>query len=195
MAWLAVVLVALLLAGIGVVVYGISIYNGLIGVKHQVEQAWANIDVLLRQRHDELPKLIDVVRGYGAYERELLERVTTLRARAATDAGPDASRLAAEDELSRAVGRLLVTAEAYPELKASAAYLNLQQRISALEEQIAHRREYYNAAVNLNNVRTEQLPDSLLASIAGVRRTALFAATAAETADIDVGARLTRPLQ
>src|SRR5580765_4932753 len=118
--WFAVVLLALLLAGLGVIVYGVSIYNGLVGVKHQVEQAWSNIDVLLRQRHDELPKLIDVVKSYGAYERDLLEKVTTLRSRAVSGGVPDASRLAAEDELSRAVGRLLVTAEAYPDLKASA---------------------------------------------------------------------------
>lgn len=190
MVWFAVVLLALLLAGIGVIVYGVSIYNGLVGVKQQVEQAWANIDVLLRQRHDELPKLIDVVKGYGAYERELLEKVTTLRTRTATGREPDASRLAAEDELSLAVSRLLVTAEAYPDLKASATYLELQRRISTLEEQIAHRREYYNAAVNLNNVRMEQFPDSLLASIAGLRRASLFAATAEEMADIDVGGRL-----
>ncbi len=190
MVWFAVVLLAVVLAGIGVLAYGVSIYNGLVGVKHQVEQAWANIDVLLRQRHDELPKLIDVVKGYGVYERDLLEKVTTLRARTATGRDPDASRLAAEDELSLAVNRLLVTAEAYPDLKASATYLELQRRISTLEDQIAHRREYYNAAVNLNNMRTEQFPDSLFASLAGLRRTALFAATAEETADIDVGARL-----
>jgi LemA protein len=190
MVWFAIVLLALLLAGIGVIAYGVSIYNGLIGVKQQVEQAWANIDVLLRQRHDELPKLIDVVKGYGAYEREVLEKVTTLRTRTATGRGPDAARLAAEDELSLAVSRLLVTAEAYPDLKASATYLELQRRISTLEEQIAHRREYYNAAVNLNNVRTEQFPDSLLASRAGLRRASLFAATPEEMADIDVGGRL-----
>ena len=76
-----VILVGLLLVVVGLVVYGISIYNGLVAVKHQVEQAWSNIDVLLRQRHDELPKLIDVVKGYGAYERDVLEKVTMLRAR------------------------------------------------------------------------------------------------------------------
>jgi LemA protein len=190
MAWFVVVLLALVLAGIGVAVYGVAIYNGLVGVKHQVEQAWANIDVLLRQRHDELPKLIDVVKGYGAYEQNVLEKVTMLRTRSVTERGPDPSRLAAEDELSLAVSRLLVTAEAYPELKASATYLELVRRISALEEQIAHRREYYNAAVNVNNMRLEQLPDALLASIAGLRRTPLFAATATESADVDVAARL-----
>jgi LemA protein len=184
-----VVLVGLLLVAVGLVVYGISIYNGLVAVKHQVEQAWSNIDVLLRQRHDELPKLIDVVKGYGAYERDALEKVTMLRARQ-SGGSPDATRLAAEDELSHAVSRILATAEAYPDLKASATYLELQQRISRLEEQIAHRREFYNAAVNLNNVRTEQLPDMVLAPMAGLTRKPLFVATAEQTADIDVGGRL-----
>ena len=190
MAWFAIVLLAVVLAGFGVVVYIISIYNGLVGVKHQVEQAWANIDVLLRQRHEELPKLIDVAKAYGAYERDLLEKVTTLRARSAAGGEPDAARLAAEDALSASVSRLLVTAEAYPDLKSSANYLELQRRISGLEEQIAHRREFYNAAVNLNNVRMEQFPDSLLAARAGLQRTPLFVATAEEKADLDVGARL-----
>src|SRR5215216_1822999 len=91
------------------VAYGISIYNGLVGVKHQVDQAWSNIDVLLKQRHDELPKLIDVVRGHAGYERELLEKLTALRARTGSG-GLEAGRLAAEDELSRGIGRLLATA-------------------------------------------------------------------------------------
>jgi len=182
-------LVGLLLVAIGFVVYGISLYNGLVAVKHQVEQAWSNIDVLLRQRHDELPKLIDVVKSYGAYERDVLEKVTTLRERPGAGA-PDATRLAAEDQLSQAVVRIFATAEAYPDLKASATYLDLQKRISGLEEQIAHRREFYNAAVNLNNVRTEQFPDMLLAPMAGLKRAPLFAVTPEQTADIDVGGRL-----
>src|SRR5262245_43696484 len=103
---------------------------------------------------------------------------------------PDATRLAAEDELSRAVGRIFANAEAYPDLKASATYLDLQRRISALEEQIAHRREFYNAAVNLNNARMEQFPDMLLAGVARMSRAPLFTAGPAETADINVGERL-----
>jgi LemA protein len=189
MALFVVFTVGLLLIAVGLIVYGISLYNGLVSVKHQVQQAWSNIDVLLRQRHDELPKLIDVVKAYGAYERDVLEKVTMLRSRQ-HEGSPDASRLAAEDELSRAVTRILATAEAYPDLKASANYIELQQRISGLEEQIAHRREFYNAAVNLNNVRTEQFPDMLLAPMAGLTRVPLFAATPEQTADIDVGGRL-----
>ena len=191
MATFAVILFALLLFAFTVGAYGVAMYNGLVGVKHQIDQAWANIDVLLKQRHDELPKLIDVVKGHAGYERQLLEQLTALRARAGSGA-PDAQRLAAENELSRGIGRLLATAEAYPELKASDAYLELQRRISALEEQIAHRREYYNAAVNANNVRMEQFPDALLAGMAGLIARPLFAAEAQERADVNVGVLLAR---
>lgn len=191
MAWIAVTLLVLLLLAGAAAAYVVMLYNGLIGVKHQVDQAWSNIDVLLKQRHDELPKLIDVVRSHAGYERELVERITALRARAGSGAA-DAQRLAVEDDLSRDIGRLLATAEAYPDLKASAAYLELQRRISGLEEQLAHRREHYNAAVNLNNVRLEQFPDMLLAGPAGIVRRALFAAQTAERADVEVGTLLAR---
>jgi LemA protein len=184
-------LFALLMILVALVAYGVSIYNGLVSVKHQVDQAWSNIDVLLKQRHDELPKLIDVVRGHAGYERELIEKITALRARTG-QGGPDASRLADEDELSRGIGRLLATAEAYPDLKASASYIELQRRISGLEEQIAHRREYYNAAVNLNNVRMEQFPDVLLIKQAGLVTRPLFAAVENERIDLNVGALLSR---
>jgi LemA protein len=186
---LVVGLIAVLMIAVGAAVYGVSVYNGLVAVRHQVEQAWSNIDVLLRQRHDELPKLIDVVKGYSGYERDVLEKVTMLRA-SQRGHEPDATRLAAEDDLSRAVGRIFANAEAYPDLKASATYLDLQRRISALEEQIAHRREFYNAAVNLNNARMEQFPDMLLAGVARMSRAPLFTAAPGEKADINVGERL-----
>jgi LemA protein len=191
MATFAVILFTLLLFAFTVGAYGVALYNGLVGVKHQIDQAWSNIDVLLKQRHDELPKLIDVVKGHAGYERQLLEQLTALRARAGSGA-PDAQRLAAENELSRGIGRLLATGEAYPDLKASSAYLELQRRISALEEQIAHRREYYNAAVNANNVRMEQFPDALLAGMAGLITRPLFAAEGQERADVNVGMLLAR---
>lgn len=189
MAWLAVLFLALAVAAVGVAGYGVSIYNGLVQVKHQVDQAWSNIDVLLKQRHDELPKLVDALKGYVSHERGLLESVTAMRARAqAPSVG--AERVAAEDALSQGVSRLLVVAEGYPQLRASEVFIDLQQRISALEEQIAHRREFYNDAVNINNVRLEQLPDLLLASSVGLVRRPLFESSEAERADVDIGAIL-----
>jgi LemA protein len=189
MAWIAVVLLALVVAAVGIAGYAVSLYNGLVQVKHQVDQAWANIDVLLKQRHDELPKLIDAVKAYMTHERTLLENVTALRTKAQAG-GTGTERVAAEQALSQGVSQLLAVAERYPQLRASEIFVDLQARISALEEQIAHRREFYNAAVNLNNVRMEQFPDMLLASLARLARKPLFEAAATERSDVDVGARL-----
>ena len=182
-------LFVLLLVVAGVVAYVASIYNSLVQVKNNVDQAWSNIDVLLKQRSDELGKLIDAVKGYLGYERDLLTRLTTLRAQVARG-GPDESRIAAEREIGAGMGRVFALAESYPDLKSSGNFLELQRRISDLEEQIAHRREFYNDAVNINNVRMEQVPDRLLAGAAGLKSRPLFEATAEERADVDVGARL-----
>jgi LemA protein len=181
-----------LLVIVAVVAWAITLYNSLVQVKHNVDQAWSNIDVLLKERVDELGKLIDSVSAYLGHERELLTRLTALRAQVGRGASDDA-RLQAEREIGTGVGRLLAVAEGYPDLKSSSNFLELQRRITGSEEQIAHRREYYNDAVNINNVRMEQFPDSLLVSTAGLQRRPLFQASAEDRADVDVAARLRRP--
>ena len=182
-------LFVLVLVVVGVIAYAATLYNSLVQVKHNVDQAWSNIDVLLKQRADELGKLIDAVSAYLGYEKDLLTHLTTLRAQVARS-GPDEGRLAAEREIGAGMGRVFALAENYPELKSSGNFLELQRRVTGLEEQIAHRREFYNDAVNINNVRLEQLPDRLLAASAGLRWRPLFEATAEERADVDVRARL-----
>ncbi len=181
-----------LLVVVGVVAWGITLYNSLVQVKNNVDQAWSNIDVLLKERVDELGKLLDAVNVYLGHERDLLTRLTTLRAQVGRGA-QDEARLQAERELGAGVGRLLAVAENYPELKSSGNFLELQRRIAGIEEQIAHRREFYNDAVNINNVRMEQFPDSLLVSTAGLKIRPLFQASPEDRADIDVAARLRRP--
>ena len=178
-----------LLAAIAVLGYAIVLYNNLVAVKHNVDQAWANIDVLLKQRHDEIPKLIDAVKAYMAYEKDLLQTITSLRARA-QQAGEGADRVHAEQELGARLSRLFAVAENYPELKANQNFLNLQKRISAIEEQIAHRREFYNDSANINNIRMEQLPDTFMVGFVRMQRRSLFEATPDERRDVDVGARL-----
>ena len=111
MAGIAVLLLVLLLASFGVAAYGVSIYNGLVQIKHQVERAWSNIDVLLKQRHDELPKLLDAVKGYMTHERALLNEVTALRAQAGAGADSSDHRVASEQALSQGVSKLLLVAE------------------------------------------------------------------------------------
>ena len=189
MSVLVVLLLIVLLAVAAAVAYAVTIYNNLIRVKRNVDQAWANIDVLLKQRHDEIPKLIDVVKGYMTYEKDLLQNVTTLRTQAAK-AGEGQARVQAESQLGAILGRVMAVAENYPDLKANQSFLVLQNRISALEEQIAHRREFYNDSANINNVRREQVPDVFFAGLVGMPERRLFDAAPEERTDVDVAGRL-----
>ncbi|MBS0003246.1 MAG: LemA family protein [Thioalkalivibrio sp.] len=181
-----VVLVILLAAAL----YGVVIYNALVAVKHAVAQSWANIDVLLKQRNDELPKLVTVAREYMTYEQQTLDRVTRARTRAeaAQRSGDMAALGAAEGELRLGLGQLFAVAEAYPELRANEVFNQLARRISGLESAIADRREFYNAAVNRNNVRIEQFPDIVVARALGFRPFDLLEFDAAELRDVDVAA-------
>jgi LemA protein len=136
-----------------------------VALKHSVSKAWSNIDVLLKQRHDELPKLVAVCKQHMGYEQETLERVIAARSAvsSAREAG-DVSKLgAAETMMRQGLGGLFALAENYPELKANENFQHLQQRITALQDSIADRREFYNESVNLNNVRVEQFPDLIVA--------------------------------
>src|SRR5258708_4053516 len=139
----------------GALIYLSTIYNGLVALRNDIDKAWANIDVLLKQRHDELPRLVDVCKGYMQYEKETLQGITEARTRYAAAATVD-QKVAASGNLSASVERLLVTAENYPELKANASFLELQKRITELESQIADRREFYNDAINIFNTRIRQ---------------------------------------
>lgn len=160
------VFVAVLAAAFIIVfVYGVVIYNRLVDLKHAVSQAWSNIQVLLKQRHDELPKLVEVCKRYMKFEQATLEKVMQARNRVfqAQQQG-DLERLgAAEGQLRQGLMNLFAVAENYPELKADRAFQHLETRITELENAIADRREFYNAAVNANNVRIEQFPDVILA--------------------------------
>lgn len=178
-----------ILAATGLLImYGISLYNSLVRLKHGVGKAWANIDVLLRQRHDELPKLVETCKRFMAFERSTLERV--VQARSAVVGACEEKNMAAlgraETELRAGLGRLFAVAERYPELKSDASFQHLQQRITALEGNIADRREFYNEAVNLNNVRIEQFPDVLIARLFGFRATELLHFSEEKKADVDL---------
>lgn len=173
-----------------VLLYGIMLYNGLVNLKHGVARAWANIDVLLKQRHDELPKLVEVCRQYQQFEQATLERVIAARAGVATArANRDIPALgSAEGALRAGLGQLFAVAEAYPELRASEHFMQLQNRISGLENTIADRRELYNEAVNLNNVRVEQFPDTLVARLCNFGLQPLLEFAGSEKTDVDLPA-------
>lgn len=170
------------------IIWAIIMYNGLVVLKHNVSQAWSNIDVLLKQRHDELPKLVETAKQYMKYEQETLQKVMAARSavRAAQDRGDLEALGAAENQLQLGLGGFYAVAEAYPELMANQTFQHLQQRITGLENTIADRREYYNAAVNINNVRIEQFPDVLIAQLFGFRAFKLLNFRSGETKDIDV---------
>ncbi|MEZ4741803.1 MAG: LemA family protein [Bdellovibrionota bacterium] len=170
--------------------YFILIYNNLIRLRHNIKKAWANIDVLLKQRHDELPKLIETCKQFMGYERSTLERV--IQARSAVAAAQQKSNMKdlglAETQLRQGLGQLFALAESYPELKASESFQHLQDRITGLEQDIADRREFYNESVNLNNIRIEQFPDIIIARIFSFRTFDMLEFANSEIADVNVKA-------
>lgn len=186
---MALIIVAVLLGLVLITLaYGVVIYNGLVRLKHAVAQAWSNIDVLLRQRHDELPKLVETCRQYMQFEASALERVMQARnqANAARQQGDVKGVGGAESLMRMGLGQIVATVEAYPELKADNSFRTLLSRITGLEESIADRREYYNAAVNANNVRIEQFPDIIIARMLAFGPADLLQFDEGELADVDV---------
>jgi len=168
--------------------YGVTIYNNLVALKHRVAQAWANIDVLLKQRHDELPKLIETCKQYMGYEQDTLEKVISARNNVSTAAqSQDMEGLGiAETVLRGTLGRLFALAEDYPDLKANESFQHLQARISDLENGIADRRELYNDSVNQNNIRIEQFPDVIVANFFKFKAHDLLEFSEEEKADVDI---------
>ena len=170
--------------------YLVMIYNNLVLLKHAVSKAWANIDVLLKQRHDELPKLVEVCKQYMSYEQETLEKV--IQARSAVMSARSDSNVGAlgqaETQLRMGLGNLFALAENYPELKANNSFQQLQSRISQLENSIADRREVYNESVNNNNVRIEQFPDVVVARMLNFKDFELLEFSDEEKKDVNVGA-------
>jgi len=173
---LVLLLYILLAAVVALLVIGVMIYNNLVDVKHTVFQAWSNIDILLKQRHDELPKLVETCKRYMQFEQETLNRVMEARSgiAKACETGNLPALGTAEKTLRMGLGNLYAVAEAYPELKASEKFQFLQTRITSLENGIADRREYYNEAVKNNNIRIEQFPEILIARWFGFGKRSLL---------------------
>ncbi|GAA3683663.1 LemA protein [Yimella lutea] len=176
------VLLAIVLIIVLLVVWGISSYNGLVKKRNQVQEAWHQIDVELKRRHDLIPNLIETVKGYAQHERATLDEV--LRARSAAISGGDTPATAAQNEgqLTQALGRLMAVAEAYPDLKSNSNFLGLQNELSSTEDRIASGRRYYNAIVRELNTAIESIPTKFLAGPAGVARAEYFEAEGNERA-------------
>jgi LemA protein len=165
-------LLILFVAG-GVVIYLVIIYNELVRLRNDNDRAWANIDVLLKQRHDEIPNLVETVKGYMQHERETLLAVTQARA-ASVSAATIGQKAQADVLVTSALRGLFAVAEGYPQLKANDNFLKLQNRISELEERIADRREFFNDDVNTYNTRIRQIPDVFLARMMSLQPRQMF---------------------
>ena len=171
----AVIAVLLLLGVFGFVAIsmGVAIYNGLIRLKKQVERAWSNIDIILKQRHDEIPQLIQVIQQFTQYEKSIIDKVVNARTHY-QQAQSNEDKIKASNEVTQAIRGIFAIGEAYPELKSNAQFHQLQIRLSSLEELLADRREFFNDMVTNYNTRIEQIPDVFFARILGYQALSLF---------------------
>jgi LemA protein len=176
---------AVILVVVGLFLYFITIYNSLVRLRNDMDKAWANIDVLLKQRHDELPKLIETCKGYMQYEQKTFQMIVEART-AFLKATTVAEKAQADNLISGALKSLFAVSENYPDLKANNNFLQLQKRISELEERIADRREFFNDDVNTYNIRIQQLPDVFVARRLSLQRRDLFKVSEEDRRDVEV---------
>lgn len=171
--------------GLGSLAYAIMIYNGLIRLKRNIEKSSSNIDVLLKQRNDEIPKLIDTAKEYMDYEKEVLQDITEARTQAEEASSPK-EKAKADQMLRGALGNFFAVAEDYPDLKATEQFQQLQNRISEIEDKIADRREFYNDSVTTYNTRIHQIPYNIVANLINYNEKEVFEASENEKQDIDI---------
>src|SRR5579885_581355 len=168
-----IVLVVLVL----LVIFVIGMYNSLVRLKVQCDNAWADIDVQLKRRYDLIPNLVETVKGYAAHEKGTLEAVINARNRAMTATGP-ADKAAAENMLSGALKSLFALSEAYPQLRAVESFTSLQNTLSQIEDTVQNARRYYNAVVRDLNTKIQQFPTNLFAGMLGFKPREFFEVTA-----------------
>ncbi|MEO0511762.1 MAG: LemA family protein [Planctomycetota bacterium] len=161
-----------------VVFWAVATYNGLVSLRGQCENAWAQIDVQLKRRYDLIPNLVETVKGYASHERETLDAVISARAKAVQthdSSGAGVGEQArAEGELSQALGRLMVVSEAYPDLKANQNFSQLQEELTSTENKIGFARQHYNDTTTTYNIKIEQIPANIIAGLGNFRDRELF---------------------
>jgi len=163
------------------------LYNGLISKKNQVEYAFGGMDVMLKKRYDLIPNLVSTVQQYASHERELLEKVTALRTQALQNNLSHDQKVDLDNQISGALGQIMVAVEAYPDLKANENFLQLQASLNEVEEQISAARRAYNAAVTDYNNGIEMFPSNLMAGMMHLKRKAVFEITEVERQNLNVG--------
>jgi LemA protein len=185
---------ALIVIGVivlALVLWAVATYNGLIKLRNLVQEAWRQIDVELKRRHDLIGNLVETVKGYAAHERGTLEDVMKARSAAMAPGQGPAQQAASEGMLTQALGRLIAVAEAYPDLKANQNFLALQTELSSTEDRIASARRYYNANVRELNTKVETVPSNFVANMFGIKREEYFEAVGEqrEAPKVDFGQR------
>src|SRR6202035_3422013 len=170
--------IILLVVLVLLVLFGIGMYNSLVRLKVQCDNAWADIDVQLKRRYDLIPNLVETVKGYAAHEKETLEAVINARNRAMSVSGP-AEKAQAEDILSGALKNLFALSEAYPQLRAVESFTSLQASLTQIEDALQNARRYYNAVVRDLNTKIQQFPSNIFANMLGFKPREFFEVTAA----------------
>jgi LemA protein len=167
--------IVLLVVLVGLAAWVVGIYNGLVGLRNAVKNAWSQIDVQLKRRHDLIPNLVETVKGFAGHERETLQGVVEARSKAVSAAGSGVEAQAqAEGELSSALGRLMVVVEQYPDIKANTNFLALQEELTSTENKIGFARQLYNDSVMTYNNKTEMFPSNIIAGMFSFAREAFF---------------------
>lgn len=177
-----IILIALVIL---LLIWGIATYNRLVTERLKVQTQWSQIDVVLKQRFDLIPNLVETVKGYAAHEKEALQAVTDARSRYLS-AADTSGQMKASTELSGAMGRLMAVAESYPELKANQNFLHLQQQLSAIEEKLANYRQFYNDMVLRYDRLLETVPTNLIAKIFHFKKEEFFQVEEAEKAKVTI---------
>ena len=178
-----------LFGALAIVGYFITIYNGLISLKENIKKSWSNIDVILKQRHDELPKLISVCESYSEFETGILDRLMKAREKYFKAKGVT-KKSEASNEVTAALQGIFALAESYPDLKTNKNFMQLQERISHLEETLADRREFYNDSVNNYNIRIKQIPDVLVAGMLSYQDEEMFKVSQKEREDVKIDIKI-----
>ena len=168
--------IVVIIVAVILVIWGVSMYNGLVKLRNNRENAFANIDVQLKQRYDLVPQLVSTVKGYAAHEKDVLEKVTAART-AAMSASTIDEKVAADKAMSSALSGLKVSLEAYPELKANQNFLQLQTELSDIENKLAAARRFFNSATREFNNACEVFPSNILAGMFNFKRAAMYEAT------------------
>jgi LemA protein len=173
---ISIVLIVLVAVVVIALLWGVATYNGFVRLRNLVQESWRQIDVELHRRHDLIPNLIETVKGYAAHERGVFEEVTAARAAAARPASGPAEQAAHENQLTAALGRLFAVAEAYPQLRASENFAQLQAELTNTEDRIAAGRRFYNANVRELNTKVETFPANVVAGMFHIVRAEYFEA-------------------